>query len=239
MIFSLASQSSQPSIKVHLGDTILEQVISYKYLGIDFDHKLSFASQTTRAVTKAKQGIGALCRTLRKWSSSKILNTAISSIAMPALLYGIETWFPPDVTKQIQVLKLQKYAARLLLNNFKEEISLVDLVNQVKWQPIHHIVATRRLLALRKYLEGTRYIDSEVFPLQIPESGIRKSSRLLERKYTNSIQRGEAGSRPDTKNVERARRRCSEIQRKRFCLQNKGQRGDWKTREQRGTQGLS
>jgi ribonucleases P/MRP protein subunit RPP40 len=62
MIFSLASQSSQPSIKVHLGDTILEQVISYKYLGIDFDHKLSFASQTTRAVTKAKQGIGALCR---------------------------------------------------------------------------------------------------------------------------------------------------------------------------------
>ena len=188
MIFSLASQSSQPSIKVHLGDTILEQVISYKYLGIDFDHKLSFASQTTRAVTKAKQGIGALCRTLCKWSSSKILNTAISSIAMPALLYGIETWFPPDVTKQIQVLKLQKYAARLLLNNFKEEISLVDLVNQVKWQPIHHIVATRRLLALRKYLEGTRYIDSEVFPLQIPESGIRKSSRLLERKYTNSIQ---------------------------------------------------
>jgi hypothetical protein len=66
----------------------LRQVISYKYLGIDMDERLTFDQHSSRVVAKAKQGIGALCRLLRKWALQDVLNTTISSIAMQALLYG-------------------------------------------------------------------------------------------------------------------------------------------------------
>jgi hypothetical protein len=151
-------------------------------LALIFDEKLTFADQTKRAITKTKQGIGMLCRSLRKWATAKIINTAISTIALPALTYGIEVWFPPDSSRQTQIIKTQKYAARLVLNDFRNDTSNRELTRKLNWQPIHHMVATRRLCRIKKYLDGSRYIDPEIFPLEQTTS-TRMSNRLAEQRH--------------------------------------------------------
>jgi hypothetical protein len=141
------------------------------------DEKLSFAEQTSIAALKAKRGIGALNQALRKWASTAVLKTAHTNIALPSLLYGIESWFPPDVGKQKQVAKVQKYAARLVTNSFLHSTTYDDLIQCTGWQPIHHLVAARRLLSAKKYLTGERHISAEVFELKAPNS-TRCSGRL-------------------------------------------------------------
>jgi len=182
MAFSLISQSPDHEFTVTVNDVGMEKVSCYRYLGIDFDETLTFGEQTKKAITKTKQGIGMLCRSLRKWASANIINTAISTIALPALVYGIEVWFPPDSSRQIQIIKAQKYAARLVLNDFRKEISNKELTRKLNWQPIHHMVAVRRLCRVKQYLDGTRHIEPEIFSLA-PEKSTRSSSRLTEQKH--------------------------------------------------------
>jgi hypothetical protein len=76
-VFSLSNSKQCTQLK--LDGVSLEQVNSYKYLGIDTDNKLSLACHTARVVTAAKKAIGALYRTLRKWSSKKVFSTAITT----------------------------------------------------------------------------------------------------------------------------------------------------------------
>jgi hypothetical protein len=98
-----------------------------------------------------------------------------------------ETWFPATVTDQKQVIKLHKYAARLVTNNFSCNITYGELLKTLKWQPIHHTVATRRLLNLRKYLEDIKSISNDIFIPKLPTSD-RRSQRLCDKRPTHNKQ---------------------------------------------------
>jgi hypothetical protein len=187
VMFTLAPKGPSADIAIQVGGQTLSQVTSYKYLGIDMDERLTFDHHTRRVVAKSKQGIGALCRLLRKWASKEVLNTTISSIAMPALLYGIEVWFPPDQGRQKQVERVQKFAARLLLNNFNRDDSYETLVDQIGWLKIHEIVAIKRLTNVKKYLEGVRFIREGIFMIK-SDASTRTSARLREKRANHNMQ---------------------------------------------------
>jgi hypothetical protein len=183
----VSPQGPKKDLYLKLGELVLEQVPTYRYLGVEMDEKLKFSEQVSKATLKTKRGIGMLNRTIRKWATSDVLKTAISSIALPIMLYGIETWFPPDLGKQKQVAKVQKYAARLVTNNFLHSTSYEDLLQQVGWQKIHYLVATRRLLTVKKYISGERHISKEVFKLKCPSTD-RTSARIREATASHDIQ---------------------------------------------------
>ena len=126
--------------------TPLEKVEEYKYLGISIDDKLNFAKHTTTVVIRAKQIIGALSRALRKWSTAKVLKSAFTSIALPVLFYAIESWYPPNITQQYQIERVQKFAARLISNNFSQASSYEQLLDAANLRPIYRQVAERRRL---------------------------------------------------------------------------------------------
>ena len=88
------------TFKVRVKDSLssdqrLEQVTSYRYLGIEIDEDFNFAKQTHAVSLKAKRAIGMISRQIRKWASKKILEISINVFAVPALLYAIEVWYPP------------------------------------------------------------------------------------------------------------------------------------------------
>jgi hypothetical protein len=143
------------------------------------DQKLTFSDHTKQTVIKTKRSIGALCKWLRKWASTRVLNTAIQSISLPIMMYAIEVWYPPDLNNQKNVEKAQKFAARLITNNFKQETYYTDLLENVKWKPIYRLVAERRLMLIKKCMDGTRYAPEELFPLQ-QDCENRRSRRLAE-----------------------------------------------------------
>jgi hypothetical protein len=81
---------------------------------------------------------------------------------------------------QHKVERIQKFAARLILNNFHHATPYLDLLSTLKWHPIYRLVEERRLTIIKKYMNGTRFIPSCVFPLD-PGSSNRCSQRIKER----------------------------------------------------------
>jgi hypothetical protein len=175
----------------------MEQVPSYRYLGVELDERLSFSRHTSISILKAKQGIGLVCRSLRKWAPKGILRTSIATIVLPALLYAIEVWYPGGDCQQKQIEKLNKYAARLVLNNFRADVSYECLLEDLKWKTISRVVIERRLLCVKKYLDGSRFTVDGVFSLQPPIT-TRFSQRIVSQKQQHQYQLALSNSQRNT-----------------------------------------
>ena len=111
VVISLAHATGRHHIKLTLNGEEIIQVQAYRYLGVEIDENFNFGAQAYKAALKTKQGIGAISRQIRKWATSEVLSKAITIIAIPALLYGIEIWFPPGDKHQRIVERVNKYAA--------------------------------------------------------------------------------------------------------------------------------
>lgn len=187
-VMSLSSSTTTGNVaSLKINSSVLEEVSLYKYLGVEFDNHLSFGQHTSKTVIKTKRAIGALCRTLRKWSPTPVLSKAITNIALPAFFYAIEMWYPPHEKHRMQLERVLKYAARLILNKFQRDTSYEDLLSEMKWCSLSRQISERRLLNMKKYFEGSRFIPAEVFPLE-KETACRSSARIKERQKTNDMQ---------------------------------------------------
>ena len=85
------------------------------------------------------------------------------------------------------MVRVHKFAARLVTNNFQQDIPYGQLTKNLGWQPIHHTVAYRRLLNVKKYLEGVRHIAEDVFVLETASS-TTCSDRIREREQAHDKQ---------------------------------------------------
>jgi hypothetical protein len=180
------SRTPVPPVLLTLRGEPLTKVTSYRYLGVDIEEKFTFEKQTKRAVSNAKKSIGTLNRVVRIWASAEVLRQAIMTLALPVLFYGIEVWYPPHNQQREQIERVNKFAARLLLNDFNSETSYSSLLERLKWHTIHRLVLEKRLVNLRKYMDGKRFVNGGIFELESP-SVLRSSQRLRERKTKNSL----------------------------------------------------
>ena len=187
MILGLGNPKKKPQISISVDENNLQQVSIYKYLGVEIDDRLNFAQHVSKTTLKTKKCVGALCSTLRKWASKKVFETAITSIAFPLMTYAIEVWYPPDSGQQRKLCRVQKYAARLLTNNFNRQTTYEDLLSSLNWKSFHRLVIERRLLSVYKYVHGTRYIDPHVFPLETANETTRQSQRIRSSSRKHSL----------------------------------------------------
>jgi hypothetical protein len=137
-------------------------------------------------VTAAKKGIGALCKFLRKWAPQGVFCKAVIGIILPAFMYAVEVWYPPGIREQSQLERILKYAAGLILNDFSNDTQYESLLKEVKWKPLFRLVAERRLLLIKKYLDGRRFIPESVFSLE-PECVTRHSQRIEQRRKKHCL----------------------------------------------------
>jgi hypothetical protein len=188
-VLSLSNRISHlaSNVTLMLGNSQIQRVSSYKYLGVEIDSKLQFSQHTQMVTARCKQGIGALNRCLWKWAPRAVLKTAITSIVLPSFLYAIEIWYPPDVTNQTKLERMLKFATRLLLNNYISSTSYDTLLKEIGWLPIYRLVAERRLIGMWKYVNGSRFIPEDVFSLK-PEDTNRISQRLRACENLHSLQ---------------------------------------------------
>jgi hypothetical protein len=126
------SPRSKTNLSLKLNGSELEIVQVYKYLGVEFDNRLTFGEHTTRMVNSVKRGIGALCRSLRKWAPVEAFSKAILSTTLPIFLYSIESWYPPNLKQRVALERVLKYAIRLILNKFNHDITYEDLLEEIK-----------------------------------------------------------------------------------------------------------
>jgi hypothetical protein len=85
----------RPELKLH-GQTI-QEVDSYKYLGVMVDNKLRWNIQGKRATSKATKWIMMFRRLTRPSTgiSAKLMRRLYITVAIPKMTYGADVWYTP------------------------------------------------------------------------------------------------------------------------------------------------
>ena len=86
-----------PRPTLMLGNQIVQEVNSYKYLGIQIDHQLRWTEQEQRATVNATKWILQFWRLSRPSTgvNNKLMWQLYLSIALLKITYGIDTWYSP------------------------------------------------------------------------------------------------------------------------------------------------
>jgi len=97
------------------GETRLEVVNSYKYLGLTFSTRHSFALSMQDTATRAKRSTVEILKTLRKieCNSADIFFRLFDAQVMPILLYGAEIW---GYKKYDQLERIHLFACKRFLH---------------------------------------------------------------------------------------------------------------------------
>ena len=100
MIFS--NNKKQQQYEFYYNRSVLEEVAEYKYLGIDFNKKLSWSScryKRTLGGWKAFYALQNRCREAELWDW-KTIQTLFGLLVLPIVLYGCELWANSTTTAQ-------------------------------------------------------------------------------------------------------------------------------------------
>lgn len=111
--FCLRPVDSEFSPAVMLSDTLLEEVYSTKFLGIQIDKQLTWEDHINNVCSKISSGIYAL-RILSKYCPTQILIMAYYGLIYPHLSYGLILWGASSNLEFMRVFRLQKKAVRII-----------------------------------------------------------------------------------------------------------------------------
>ena len=137
-------------LNIKLKNSTLEQVSTYKLLGITIDHELTFDDHVDSLCGKLAQRIGILrsIRSLLPQNERVLLyNTTIKPIPM----YSSSIWGSMTSKQNLtRLLKLQKRAALVILNKNTRESRTVDLFKSLNWLPFVQEIKVNQCSLLMK-----------------------------------------------------------------------------------------
>ena len=93
MIITRKSSSSLPLLKIN--DHLLEQVYSFKYLGITITSNLSWSLHIQSVISKTHKITGLIYRSFYKYSSPYVLLKLYLALILPHFNYCSTVWSPP------------------------------------------------------------------------------------------------------------------------------------------------
>ena len=179
------TKSCQPP-SLLLDGIILEQVSSYKYLGITITSDLSWSPHISHICNKARRLVGLLYRHFYRNSNSHTLLKLYLSYVRPHLEYCSHVW-TPSLKGDVDIIEaVQKYALRVWTKSW--ELSYDDVLSATSISPLHQ----RRMIAcvchLYKILNGlTEFPDAPVQTKNFPyDSRLADSSYLCVPKFRTS-----------------------------------------------------
>ena len=150
-----AKLSSDDVVRISLpgASTPLETVNSHKPLGITLDQDLSFDDHLEDLCKKLSKRIGLLKRIKNCLPIEERLNF-YTAIIKPVMMYGSSVWTLTSKSNLESVLKLQKRAARTILDK-SNRARTRPLFNKLQWIPFHEEADILRLGILFKRIHGS------------------------------------------------------------------------------------
>ena len=131
----LDKKLEQPQLQLKLNASELEQVNSQKLLGVTIDSKLSFDDHIDNFCSKLSQRIAVLSR-IKRFLSLKQRIAYYNAMIKQEMLYASTVWSSCSLGKLQRVFRLQKRAARVILDADTRANS-VKLCKELNWFPVH------------------------------------------------------------------------------------------------------
>ena len=140
-----------------LDNHILEQVEENPYLGATILKNLKLASHINNISNKANSVLGFIQRNL-KHANCSLKELAYASLVRSILRYSSTVW---DPFYQKDIDRVQRRAARFVLNDNKPLSSVTSMVSQLGWKPLAEIRREHRLSLLYEIINGLVAIPAD------------------------------------------------------------------------------
>ena len=131
----------------------LSTVPTAKYLGLTLHHKMDWEDHIGSICSKANSTLGFLRRNL-KISSARIKEKAYKTFVRPILEYSSSVWDPYEVKHKQQIEKVQRRAARFILNRYHNTSSVSSMIDILKLESLEQRRKKSRLSAFYKIINN-------------------------------------------------------------------------------------
>ena len=151
----------------------IANVSQQKLLGLMIDDKLTWSAHIETVCSSLSSKI-SLLRQLAKYVSTNVLKKFYQGYILPLIDYGSITWSGTTSANIERLLKLQKRAARIILQTDYSTPS-AEMFAELGWQPINKRLAYNKAVFTYKALNGQtpQYISELLKP------PVRKSIAIL------------------------------------------------------------
>ena len=156
------SDDHQPKINSSTGD-LLDTTTNHKLLGVYVDQDLSFQKHIDYICKKLSQRIGLL-RSIKHYLPFTERVLFYNAIIKPIFMYGGSVWGSTSKDNIRRVFKLQKRAARVILDAKTKETRTVRLFEKLGWLPFYDELHVNKLCIIYKSLNGQcpEYLSDQI-----------------------------------------------------------------------------
>ena len=141
------------TVNIQINDKPIQQVSEEKLLGITVDHSLNWKSQVKHVQQMIRYKLTIL-RKIRKYLPISVRKTFYNYYIKPHLDYCCSIWGNCSQKDRSALTRLQKQAARLILNTDPLTPSK-ELFSELNWQPFDQIVEQRKATLVYKSLNNS------------------------------------------------------------------------------------
>ncbi len=138
----------------------IARVSTMNYLGVTFDHQLSFTDHALQVSSRTRKAIGALWRSVGRWAGRDTFSDIFSRTVLPILLHGLPLASPSTTRGWTVLEKTVRFAARLALNDFTSDYR--HLLGHLRWKNVARLCVERQLLAVYKWQNRLRHFPTNV-----------------------------------------------------------------------------
>ena len=139
-------------LHIELNNTIIEQVDVFSFLGLKIDTRLTFDEHVDALCNKLSQRIGVL-RNIKVFLPLEQRILYYNAMIKQPMMYGSTVWSACSRENLETVLRLQKRAARVILEADMRANSVV-LFKKLKWLPFFCEVKIQMCVLVHKRLYG-------------------------------------------------------------------------------------
>ena len=146
--------NSNTQLKITYQGKAVEQVSQAKLLGVQIDSNLTWAAQHDSVCKKVSQRIGILKR-IRNLLPVNVACQLYNALILPHLDFCCTVWGSPGNKFHTErITKLQKRAARIILQCGTQDYSSAELFKMLKWMPFQERVNFKTCILMFKSLNG-------------------------------------------------------------------------------------
>ena len=119
----------------------------HPYLGVEISNDLSWAQHIKQTSNKANKMLGLLRRNIHSCSKD-VKDIAYKTLARSKLEYCGGIWDPYYENNKSTLEKVQRWAARFVMNNYKKRESVTNMLSDLKWETLEERRTKLRLIAI-------------------------------------------------------------------------------------------
>lgn len=144
------SHKTKPIIhNYNMNGKILGNVDHHPYLGVEISKDLSWACHINQVANKANKMLGLLRRNILS-CSGPVKEMAYKTLVRSKMEYCGAIWDPYHNNNKMTLEKVQRRAARFVLNNYQPKASVTGMLHDLQWETLEVRRTKLRLITIYK-----------------------------------------------------------------------------------------